>query len=217
MFILAQIVNLELIQKSEPGWLTPGNIISISVAIIAALAVIYNARKTTKTMSDNNKDSIDANLTAKARIEWIQVVRILVADLILILEKLNADYEYNLTEVKELLHEAKNKIGLIQLYLGPDSDNNNAYLSINDKLLNENDNDGKNNLIYYKLDCLQSKLDEIITEIQSDDKLINYKIYNLSQFVIKGRNDKLPEDAIYLKKIFRIYFKVEWKEAKLGK
>ncbi|MCC4310736.1 hypothetical protein [Carnobacterium maltaromaticum] len=82
MFILAQIVNLELIQKSEPGWLTPGNIVSISVSVIAAGAVLYNSWKTNKTLRENNKESIKANVNTKARIERIEKITDLIAEFI---------------------------------------------------------------------------------------------------------------------------------------
>lgn len=243
MFTLAQIVNLELIQKSDPGWFTPGNIISILVAIIAASAVIYNARNTTKTLRENNKDSINANLTASARIEWIQTVRVLVAELIVILEKLNHDYKFTIKEIKGFVYDAKNKISLIQLYLGPDtiksnnknpkscidtiksciktsrssqetnkSENNTSEVDI----YNIMNNNGKNEWINKKLDELNSKLDAIISEIHSAD-LYDTEHYNIDRFFTEKVNDNLPESAETLKKIFRIYFKVEWRKAKKGK
>ncbi|WP_413487011.1 hypothetical protein [Carnobacterium maltaromaticum] len=214
MFILAQIVNLELIQKSEPGWFTPGNIVSILVAIIAASAVIYNAKKTTKTMRENNKDSINANLTAKARIEWIQVVRVLVSELMVTLEKFNGEYEWKIEEVTEFIYNSKSKINLIQLYLGPDSTNNND--NSNDHLLNMESNDGKNNLIYKELELLYEKVDEI-TKCINFKKIDTKELVSMSSLLTSDKNVDILEDAKKLKEIFRIYFKIVWKEAKLGK
>ncbi|CRH18080.1 hypothetical protein CM318V1_210099 [Carnobacterium maltaromaticum] len=105
MFILAQIVNLELIQKSEPGWLTPAIIASIITSIIAAGAVLYNSWKTNETLRENNKESIQANVNTKARIERIEKVTGLIAEFISNLDQWRELY----IKFSELTDEDKNQ------------------------------------------------------------------------------------------------------------
>ncbi len=218
MFILAQIVNLELIQKSEPGWFTPGNIVSLSVAIIAALAVVYNVWKTGKInteinnnnnefkekIENNNKEiekemkisnqefqeklnktNIDANITAKARIEWIQSVRIAASELITAYNMSLIDYKNGSNEFLDKRNKIQLKTNLLIMYFGNDSDygkggtkisynkeNSKIFIKkeIKSKMLNLKSNEGKNDLIVDFLNVLKETFDLYIEKSPHMDK-----------------------------------------------
>lgn len=154
------------------------NLVSISASIIAAGAVLYNSWKTNKTLRENNKESIKANLTTKARIEWIEKVRELIAEFVAILFQWGELYdEYkslsseskNQTRRKELnklLDEKKDRIdilkNLIKLYFPNDEDK--TFLNHFEKSMNlliSSKNDPEKKLLYHQ------SLNELIEESRS--------------------------------------------------
>ncbi|MEG0256443.1 MULTISPECIES: hypothetical protein [Lactobacillales] len=236
MFILAQIVNLELIQKSEPGWFTPGNIVSLSVAIIAALAVVYNVWKTGKInteinnnnnefkekIENNNKEiekemkisnqefqeklnktNIDANITAKARIEWIRSVRIAASELITAYNMSLIDYKNGSNEFLDKRNKIQLKTNLLIMYFGNDSDygkggtkisynkeNSKIFIKneIKNKMLNLKSNEGKNDLIVDFLNVLKETFDLYIKKSPYMDQSDLQKSEN-SLMIDIGRNE----------------------------
>lgn len=202
---------LVITPESISDWDT-ASIVTVFAAVIAAGVSLLGL----VIQSVWNKKKLDAGLKAQSRINWIQVVRVLVSELLLILEKFNDNCNWTLEEIEEFVSEAKNKINLIELYLGPDTIGNDHV-----NIENPKENKGKNNLIYIKLENLRLKLDSVIFNIQTDNGVANELnknlIYNMDRFLNSGENPTIYEEAEIIKNIFRIYFKIEWNKAKSGK
>ena len=119
---------------------TTADIVVVLAAIISVGASVYT-----------NKKKLDADLKSKARIEWIQNVRNITAELISIYYKL-----LNEADKSKLFDEyssARAKGELLILYFGPEKTNN---LIDNEKgiLFNTESNDGKNKSIVEYLEAL---------------------------------------------------------------
>lgn len=211
MFTLAQIVNLELIQKSNPGWFTPGNIISILVAIIAASAVIYNARNTTKTMRENNKDSIDANLKSKSRLQWIGEVRSKTSSFITVAYRYRNLSDWTLRKIEEIngpilnseegekLHE-----DISQKYLKLDDYGAEAFTLLMQIKLYFSDN------LEHKE--IMNKVDEIMMCIKENKS----SLMNEDLMGAKKSLELIPNYQLELIDLLREYLKNEWEKAKNG-
>lgn len=211
MFTLAQIVNLELIQKSDPGWFTPGNIISILVAIIAASAVIYNARNTTKTMRENNKDSIDANLKSKSRLQWIGEVRSKTSSFITVAYRYRNLSDWTLRKIEEingpiLNSEEGEKLqeDISQKYLKLDDYGAEAFTLLMQIKLYFSDN------LEHKE--IMNKVDEIMMCIQENKS----SLMNKDLMGAKKSLELIPNYQLELINLLREYLKNEWEKAKNG-
>lgn len=211
MFTLAQIVNLELIQKSDPGWFTPGNIISILVAIIAASAVIYNARNTTKTMRENNKDSIDANLKSKSRLQWIGEVRSKTSSFITVAYRYRNLSDWTLRKIEEingpiLNSEEGEKLqeDISQKYLKLDDYGAEAFTLLMQIKLYFSDN------LEHKE--IMNKVDEIMMCIKENKS----SLMNEDLMGAKKSLELIPNYQLELINLLREYLKNEWEKAKNG-
>lgn len=137
---------------STVEWITLILAIIASIASIISIRMNYKSDKKNRESSEEiaekmriaederNKAIIDANLTANARIEWIQNVRQATAELI------TACYKYigsKLNEQQEALEFAKEKKALFILYFGPDDDFSEEIIANN--LFDKKTNKGKNN------------------------------------------------------------------------
>ena len=137
--------------------------ISISGVI---LTVFMNSRQSNKQIESEkniNQKNIDANIKAKARIEWIQNVRKASAELI------SVYYEILRVEDKGVLLnkiiESKEKTELLILYFGPDKQKEEDR-----EPLNKNSNEGKNDEIVTFLSGLNEKFNEYYKIVLEDKK-----------------------------------------------
>lgn len=103
--------------------------------------------KSNKEQQDKwNQKNIDASLTAKARIEWIQSVRNATAELISLYTTLLVTYEKD--ELIRLIGESRKKSELLILFFGPEKRcNASGSKTSSEILLKEEDNDYKNDVI----------------------------------------------------------------------
>ena len=222
------------------------------IAIIAAFfslvglvfTTIYTVKKNTKLQNAN------------ARVEWIQKVRNVTAELIsTYYSVLNED---NVDELQKAIISAREKVELLVLYFGPEKNSSNEKTD----LMNQDTNSGKNDLIleflidlsndfvkYYKnsqmgiLPRAEARLDRASTELQEnitgiafqEEVEVDGQYYTNTEYdfapdaerdyeqrqkevaVIKAFNASLDEKLIKLRNIMRIYLKIEWNKAKLGK
>ena len=161
--------------------ITVADILVIFTAILSAIINIYTIRKNTKFQQKWNQKQLDADLTSKARIEWIQKVRDNTAELISIFYKMLK--EVSKENLFKELTEAKNRSELLILFFGPEKNPPLIDLSI---LQNTENNDGKNDMIvlvisrlfdefaqYYKLAS-----DETLKKLQTLRKAAAYEMYH---------------------------------------
>lgn len=135
---------------------------AILAAIISGVSIYVTIRSNKENRESNEKiaaqiqvfennrakDTIDANLTANARIEWIQNVRQATAELI------SACYKYiasNADDRQKDWETAQEKKALYVLYFGPDDDPNEI---LTNDLFDKKTNKGKNNQIVSFVDKL---------------------------------------------------------------
>jgi hypothetical protein len=68
--------------------ITPADIVVVIVAIIGVINNIHTNKKSNDFQSAWNQKQLDVNLKSKARIEWIQKVRNITAELIALYYKI---------------------------------------------------------------------------------------------------------------------------------
>jgi hypothetical protein len=148
-------------------------VIALAAALLSLVGLvfttIYTVRKNTRLQNAN------------ARVEWIQKVRNVTAELIsTYYSALNED---DVTELQKTIIKAREQVELLILYFGPEKSATNAKID----LMNPNTNDGKNDLIldflvnlsndfvkYYKnsqsgiLTRVGARLDRASTELQNN-------------------------------------------------
>ena len=151
--------TLELITETGPI-INTGDVIAIIVAVISLIGVVISTLMTNRTTKKINKENsrlqekwnqknIDANLIAQARIEWIQNVRKTTSELLVhYFSMINLR---NLENIDQELLDSQEKNELLILYFGNDSSERNYP---RERLLFEENNEGKNNLIVELLEEL---------------------------------------------------------------
>lgn len=126
-----------------------------------------------------NQANIDANLIATARIEWIQNVRNVTADLLTSYFSIlnSADVEI----VQTNFNDSIKKTELLILYFGHE----NKSIGSDDKslILNKESNDGKNELIVSFLVLLSEKFREYYSDIKKGD------VIRLEEALMQAKND----------------------------
>lgn len=176
-----------------------GDIVAIVVAIIAFIGVListYTTNKTTKRINESNnklqekwnQKNIDANLIASARIEWIQKVRNLSAELLSLYFSI-LNYE-DADKIQVTFSNTIEKTELLILYFGHE-DNVNADESC---LLNKETNAGKNEQIVQFVISLSQKFnkhnafvqDGGLTKLQKSIKDARKEMYNNAEMVKIG-------------------------------
>lgn len=169
--------------------------IAAGVAFIAALIQIFN-----------NQKSIDANLKAKSRVEWIQSVRKLSADYIKI------SYEYRILIGDYLVINGNGNFFIDESKISKDNKNkidikySELLYTYNLLLLyfQNGDNTDKLNII---------SNDEIITSIETlKIEMENFHKTNISDIFSFEKNGIIP-----FRDNMRAYLKGEWDRAKSGK
>ena len=196
-----------------------------SIAAIASVVSVCFHRKTSRENREAEdaraKAAIDANLTAKARIDWIQNVRQATTELIsesysfLEISGHNdaEDCEIPAIKAKKDLHRliVQEKKVLFTLYFGPDGGDSSV------SLLNTNSNKGKNDALILFIDGLIDVMNicdtnnSMILEAEDEDTKIK-----LSERWLEARNSAYQKLG-HLSNIMRIYLKLEWSQAKEGK
>lgn len=165
--------TVRIISDLSENAINTGDIIAIVVSIVSLIGVLvstYWTNKTTKKINKSNNEiqekwnqkNIDANLIASARIEWIQKVRNLSAELLslyfLMFNSKEAD------KIQAAFNHSIEKTELLILYFGhEDNKVKNEDMNI---LLNKEDNKGKNELIVSFVISLSQKFNKYNTFIQ---------------------------------------------------
>ena len=167
--------TIEIMNKSTE-LLSTGDKVAILVAIIAFFGTIvatYFTNKTTKNISKDNEEfqermtqkSIDANLIANARIEWIQNVRNITAELLTSYFSILNSTDIELIQTN--FDSSIKKTELLILYFGHENKSlGNEDLSL---VLNKESNQGKNELIVNFLVLLSEKFREYYSDIQKGE------------------------------------------------
>lgn len=161
---------------------TPADIVVVIAAIIGVAATIYTNKNTNDFQEDWNQKQLDADLKSKARIEWIQNVRNVTAELISIYYKLLN--EADKTKLFDIYSSARAKSELLILYFGPENKNNQK----NDEkeiLLDTESNDGKNNSIVEYLESLsddfyahyKSTSNKSLKDLEEAKRKASYDVY----------------------------------------
>lgn len=204
------------------GWSGP----EIVTAILAAAAAIVSGISLCQT-GKWNKKKIDADLKAKARIEWIQNARNETSELITQIAKLHQSYDAIVNgsldsdggygRAYNRFNESYSAINKLILFFGPDDIDSSktviqsdikpgvSYENAVGKLKdNHKNNDCKNNEIVGILKLLKGYL-------EADEVIIKEENF-------KNSNNKKLEYAVAndLNDILRLYFKLEWNRAKNG-
>lgn len=175
--------TLRIMSDLSEKTISTGDIIAIVVSVISLIGVListYMTNKTTKKINQSNNEmqekwnqkNIDANLIANARIEWIQKVRNISAELIsLYFSILNLE---SIEKIQTAFNHSIEKTELLILYFGHENDK--IKSKDNNILFNKENNIGKNELIVNFLISLSQKFNQ----------------YNA--FIQKGGFTKLKED-----------------------
>ncbi|HRR78395.1 MAG TPA: hypothetical protein P5191_16575 [Ruminococcus sp.] len=184
-----------------------------------------------------NRKSIDADIKAKSRIEWIQRVREATAEFV------TACYDsLNSKKISKNHSVIEEKGYLLKLYFGNDKKDDPPI-----DILYEDSNKGKNNKIYNKINhlmncfekgeldreyqkifddliefiakCRGEEIWEVNDRLEYDSIPITDKIENSVQyrnFINKERvvNEKIKSDIKEFVDIIRLYLKIEWDRAK---
>lgn len=135
--------------------LKPENVIVIITSIVSFLTSIGVEIHTSRRTKKLEKMRIDADLVAKARIEWIQNVREtasrFIADCYTVLNS------KDVTRIYEMLGEIKRQASLLCLFFGPE---NKEEKDSDVDLMNQNNNVGKNKvLVAYIIDLFDKIYD----------------------------------------------------------
>ena len=181
--------TFELVSGTYQG-LSTGEWVAIGVALLSFIGVLINTfftTRMTKNINENNnklqenfnqtnsqlqqelnKNNIDANLKAKARIEWIQNVRNTSAELLSLYYQL-----LNLTDKSVLVETFKDfqeKAELLILFFGPETEKQNRETISSILLESVESNEGKNYLIVEFLSKLNSDFYLYYKKVLSDEK-----------------------------------------------
>lgn len=216
------------------------DLVVIVAAVIAAGASIISDIRNRRFKRRWNQKQIDADIKAKARIEWIQKVRENTAELIKAYYSiLNSNAE---ADTRCLLSEAKVRSELLALCFGDVTDKKeNDNLNI---LRNKESNDGKNAKMVEYLDDihrefednyldysktkqgdLKRKCDEYLEEVidvceedeeNEDEKFENYERDEQEKEDWEEKLDRMKLDLSELRCFISIYLKIEWDRAKKG-
>lgn len=127
-YLLVMIANIFYSTKGEFQWGSIAALISLIAAIIAAGSSVYGVKKNsqtqTKISADNNelqkrlqKEKIDADIIAKARIQWIEHVRAAYSSLV---ESYLESFQGNQKERQEKLNGVKKNTVLMILFFADD-------------------------------------------------------------------------------------------------
>ncbi len=163
---------------SAVDWITLFS--AISAALISGVSIIMTIRSDKKNRESNEKiaeqiqieenkraeASIDANLTANARIKWIQDVRHATAELIAACYKYIGSKPSEQQKDWEAMQEKK---ALFVLYFGPDDDDD-PYKTLTDDLYDRETNKGKND----KLDLFIKNLISDLNQYHINHSFIEY-------------------------------------------
>lgn len=164
--------TLELITETGPI-INTGDVIAIIVAVISLIGVVISTLMTNRTTKKINKENsrlqekwnqknIDANLIAQARIEWIQNVRKTTSELLVhYFSMINLR---NLENIDQELLDSQEKNELLILYFGNDSIKRNYP---RERLLFEENNEGKNNLIVELLEELAREFSDFSRDVKN--------------------------------------------------
>ena len=151
------------------SWIEIGTLGVALLAVAATFVSIYGTIKCDKKNREANENiarqlqasedkraeaAIDANLTASARIEWIERVRQATAELI------TACYRYieskEIEQINKNLETVQEKKSLFVLYFGPDNDGSNEVMACD--LYDKKTNKGKNDKIVLFVDDLYNEM-----------------------------------------------------------
>ena len=164
--------TLELVTETSSN-INGGDIMAIFVSVLSLIGVFISTFMTNRTTKKINKENsklqekwnqknIDANLIAQARIEWIQNVRKTTSELLV--------HYFSMINFKKLesidqeLLEAQEKNELLILYFGNDSNERNYP---RERLLFEENNEGKNNLIVELLEELARDFSDFSRDVKN--------------------------------------------------
>lgn len=187
-------------------------ILAFIAALTSIISIYMNYKSVKKNRESNEKiakemqieenkrteATIDANLTASARIEWIQNVRKATAELITACYKYirsetnsgKKEEEKEKKELQEKLDVVQEKINLLILYFGHDDDNFSEETIMADDLFNKKTNKGKNNKLVSYINKLHSGMSKYhanhsYIKIRSED--LN-KCYSCSTYNSENSN-----------------------------
>lgn len=147
--------TFELIDGTSQG-LSWGDVAVIVAAIVSVIGVLINlffTNKVNKTINKNNNElqeklnqkNIDANLKAKARIEWIQNVRNTSAELISLYYQLLNSTDKDI--LFETFIESQKKAELLILFFGPETQKQSQKKVSSTCIEDLEINEGKNDMI----------------------------------------------------------------------
>ena len=235
------LLKLNEIIKHLPNsesYFSVGDYIAIGVAVLSAFVTIYVGVITNRTNRKISEANIDANLTAKARIDWIQNVRTTTSELIALYYSAINETEHE--KMLSTIIKARQKLEQLILFFGPEESKENATRD----LFDEDTNDGKNILIvnflkkysedflrYYKITksgmmivaeervkCIAEKLNvENLTEEDLNNLEKEYAQAELDYKNIEVVYTLLYGKLTWIRDFIRIYLKIEWSKAKQGK
>lgn len=212
--------TLEIITEKGP-LISVGEIITIGVALLSFIGVIIStiiATKTSKKIHEQstefqnewNQKTIDANLIAQARIEWIQNVRKTTSQLLVhYFAMLNAS---NIERLDQELLASQEQNELLILYFGNEKESECNEIFKREILLNRERNSGKNDMLVRSLIELSKEFGEYVNSIKSDktnalkkavedarrEMYAHVKMVEIGQQYIEEAEEYLPvEEAMY--------------------
>lgn len=142
------------------------DIVVVLAAVIAAIVNIILAICNNNVNRKSNKEKIDADLKAKARIDWIDKVREHTAELISIYYKILKTT--NKGELLDRMQEARKHSDILSLYFGTDRDKKKQFdIEI---LSKREDNKDKNEMIVRYIDLLFDKIREYYNDVINDKR-----------------------------------------------
>ena len=233
-------------------------LIAALTSIISSIFVGYSIHITKKGNKENiesNKEisnkvqqaedirteiQIDANITWKARVNWIQNVRRVTAEFVTAIYKYVHCDPYNEYEYNKNLEMVQEKKCLLILYFGPDEIENDKVRAQN--ICDKNTNNAKNEMVvdlinsifnqlraYFPNESLREQYHSEVIECmkcknskqvecmycESDTDCIKYQKEQLNlENECKKTKEKLFSDVELLVEAMRIYLKLEWKYTK---
>ena len=106
----------------------------VEIAVLGVCVSLYTAAKQEENVDKWNQKKIDADLKAKARIEWIQEVRKATSSFItacycLVRMEENLEKEANKDEMKKIFSNIQETGLLLILYFGPDKSGENEEIT----------------------------------------------------------------------------------------
>ncbi|MEG1578261.1 MAG: hypothetical protein RR336_05815 [Oscillospiraceae bacterium] len=191
--------TIKMVSDLSETVLSTGDIIAIvvsSISLIGVLISTYWTNITTKKINRSNnamqdkwnQKTIDANLIATARIEWIQNVRKITADLLTSYFSILNTADVEVVQIN--FYDAIKETELLILYFGHEK-----ISSSSDDLsptLDKESNDGKNELIVSFLVLLSEKFREYYSDIKKGE------VKRLEE-ALKQAKDAMYSNAIWMK------------------